>query len=498
MSHHYRSCSERQPQPQEFQSNPIIRVHPDSQQSLDRLFNPVQTAVPLRDRQLPKSFFNPGFKANESNDNNNNNNGTTNGNHHAPNQSVHFRSMSFDQRPNGRVHQSFHMRTASTLAPMPVLASSNQSSHQSSSNEFNSFTNNSTSQSANGGWSSSGNSMEDLMATKCEISNGGTGCQSIVQQAPASAATATTTTGTNGQPGQILLEQQQSQQRNTHYHSTIHHHHPAQSPMHQQQQPPTTMQQAQQHVNHHHHHHHSHPNNHQHYAPIIHSHQQQASQSPLQQQPAPTTMQQPPPPPPQPIHHEHVPMHSHQPMQHQQQQAPQDHLARPAFYSSGTNNHINHHCTNHVTPVTNNLHSRSMSFDQRQGPRTMNQNFHMRTHSTVLAPMSGASSTNHSSHQSSHEFLNYTNQTIQSANEWSSSGYSTDDMTANGVSGGVACGATNTTTNWIPGQSQQVHAQPVQHHMMQPHHQPHQMMMQPQHHQPIQPPQQAPQQVFYT
>lgn len=47
----------------ESASNGIIRIHSDSQQSLDRLFNPqineASNVVPLRQRNLPSSFFKP-------------------------------------------------------------------------------------------------------------------------------------------------------------------------------------------------------------------------------------------------------------------------------------------------------------------------------------------------------------------------------------------------------------------------------------------------------
>lgn len=90
----------------------IIRVYSDSQQSLDRLFNPTntQSTVPLRSRNLPASFFNPNLRIDE--------NQTI---------SLHSRSTSFDPRrlnpQSSRPNQinSVHNRTQSTLIPATGL-----------------------------------------------------------------------------------------------------------------------------------------------------------------------------------------------------------------------------------------------------------------------------------------------------------------------------------------------------------------------------------------
>lgn len=61
MNFHSRSYSDRQPQLEQTSSG-IIKIHSDSQKSLDRLFNPQPGPVPLRQRNLPSSFFNPTAK----------------------------------------------------------------------------------------------------------------------------------------------------------------------------------------------------------------------------------------------------------------------------------------------------------------------------------------------------------------------------------------------------------------------------------------------------
>lgn len=72
MSFHFRSFSEstanqtneiNQLSPIQLSERSSLIIHSDSQQSLDRLFNPAlqpPSAVPLRQRNLPSSFFNPG------------------------------------------------------------------------------------------------------------------------------------------------------------------------------------------------------------------------------------------------------------------------------------------------------------------------------------------------------------------------------------------------------------------------------------------------------
>lgn len=96
-------------------SNGVILIHSDSQQSLDRLFNPQgEPTVPLRQRNLPSSFFNPNDRSSVM-----------------PNQNLHHRSTSYNfagnlssqqQQQNNHQHQpsSLHMRTHSaqvTLMP---------------------------------------------------------------------------------------------------------------------------------------------------------------------------------------------------------------------------------------------------------------------------------------------------------------------------------------------------------------------------------------------
>lgn len=91
-------------------------LHSDSQQSLDRLFNPASmpSYTPLRDRNLPASFFNPPRNQRGAA-------GESDGG--PPVSTFHSRSISFDQRqtvkaPTQRRNINLHMRTQSTLAPM--------------------------------------------------------------------------------------------------------------------------------------------------------------------------------------------------------------------------------------------------------------------------------------------------------------------------------------------------------------------------------------------
>lgn len=105
----------------EESSNGIIRIHSDSQQSLDRLFNPAQSgnSVPLRQRNLPSSFFNPTPVSNLSSNTN-----------VASYQNKHCRSTSYNFM-NGaptiheaRSNTNLHMKTHSALVT-PVACNSN-------------------------------------------------------------------------------------------------------------------------------------------------------------------------------------------------------------------------------------------------------------------------------------------------------------------------------------------------------------------------------------
>lgn len=335
MNHHFRSYSEHQPaqaQLTDTNQQSFVRLYSDSQQSLDRLFNPVQASIPLRERKLPLSFFNPQHKPDEAPPLNGAPNGNTNHQVTIANQ-LHSRSMSSDQRPGIQsARPNFHMRTHSTLAPIPTL-STNHSSHQSS-HEFLNYTNNDSITDHNmNGWSSSGNSTDDLTSSS--------GCWANGHQEPS-----------NHSSQQLLMKPQE----------------PA-------PQVPQAAPQPQH---------------------LMHHQQQQ-----------------------------HLPTHQPAPMQPIQST---EHQVGYTTCHTGQNQSMHSCASNHV--VGNQLHSRSMSFDQRPEPSAqVNQNLHMRTHSTV-APMVAMPRTNHSSHQSSHEFLNYTNVTSQTSNGWSSSGYSTDDLSS--------------------------------------------------------------------
>lgn len=95
----------------------IIRIYSDSQQSLDRLFNlnHAQSTVPLRRRNLPASFFNPGMRIEERPQSHTLTNSFSN--------SLHIRSAMFDPRrlnpqPSGTIQgNDIHLRTQSALSP---------------------------------------------------------------------------------------------------------------------------------------------------------------------------------------------------------------------------------------------------------------------------------------------------------------------------------------------------------------------------------------------
>lgn len=113
---HFRSTSEGHPQatnsgfvgPSEY-----VLVHSDSQKSLDQLFdlNVPQGSVPLRNRNLPNSFFqHPANSAHL---------------HSNGNSSAHQRSTSFNQPPAVSRSIRTHTRTQSTLAPVSASDRSN-------------------------------------------------------------------------------------------------------------------------------------------------------------------------------------------------------------------------------------------------------------------------------------------------------------------------------------------------------------------------------------
>jgi hypothetical protein len=95
MAYHFRSQSEHcRPQlAEQPQQQSIIRVYTDSQQSLDNLFNPppTATAVPLRCRNLPQSFFNPSAKLDDCSTNR-----------------LHFRSTSYGPQTQCPVNNNTH------------------------------------------------------------------------------------------------------------------------------------------------------------------------------------------------------------------------------------------------------------------------------------------------------------------------------------------------------------------------------------------------------
>lgn len=98
-------------QSQSQMGSSIIRVYSDSQQSLDRLFNPqdVATSVPLRKRNLPQSFFKPNSQSQGVFPRSNN---------------LHGRSISSVDSSSGYTHnhiKTAHIRTHSNLTPMMDL-----------------------------------------------------------------------------------------------------------------------------------------------------------------------------------------------------------------------------------------------------------------------------------------------------------------------------------------------------------------------------------------
>lgn len=425
MSHHARSFSEQpqivarvangadgQPNNGVDQPQSFIRVFSDSQQSLDQLFNPTLIgSVPLRNRNLPSSFFNPSVKTET-----NGTNGTSNGNN------LHNRSISFDHR-NPSVapvqRHNFHTRTHSTLAPMPRL-DSNHSSHEvlngDTNNNNNTSSNNNVSSCqqhrenivsaitnnqhhhnnqqrhihhhshSNGGWSSVSNSMDDVSSTSWVASQPQ---QQPQAQPPAMAH-------------QAMRVVQHHQPMIMHEHAI--HIHPAQ---HSQPQ-------------NHHHHQHSVPAN-------VGANRDQA------------------------MFYNNI----------QPTVAAADTTTAPLAATS-------HACPNHS------LHNRSVSYHQRPvvsvAEAHTNVGFHMRTHSTVAPTTSTChhhpdypqqAISQHSSHQSSHEILNHSSATNSSAAAgWSSSGYSTDDMTSTGTGHGWPLGQVH--HHPVPPQTHATHqAQPV-------------------------------------
>lgn len=140
MNSHFRSYSEAQvassqqqqdPQQQQQQqppltspsANSIIRIHSDSKQSLDRLFNPPVSSI--RKRNLPPSFYDPTY-------------GSKQQQQQQPlqqQQSHHNRSVSFNQ--NGARNGNLHMRTQSTIAPMTNFNASQQVNHGQNPNSTN-------------------------------------------------------------------------------------------------------------------------------------------------------------------------------------------------------------------------------------------------------------------------------------------------------------------------------------------------------------------------
>lgn len=363
------------PQPQSF-----IRIHSDSQQSLDQLFNPTQNTVPLRNRNLPLSFFNPSVRndimesSNSANDDQSSPRAT----------GFHHRSVSFDhnhqnhssaggQIAHSRPVNSFHQRTHSTLAPMPRLLSNNsshQSSHEfisqevsspsqeqafvadSSSHQLNRQPNLHHHSHSNSGWSSAANSTDNLSSPSWAASQPSLSAHTVPNHQTIPAPT-----------HQQQQQPMQLGQDGVTSGSMLQQHEPIMSPAHSHQNIFYSSN------GNHHHHHHQHSNS----------------------------------------------------------------TAHPAMAQQLANTH---NCSG-------NLHTRSMSFNPHQSSdmhahQAHHHGFHARTHSTVgpissptMAPCNQHAISNHSLHGSSQE-LNYQSNTIHtsSATGWSSSGYSTDDTTA--------------------------------------------------------------------
>lgn len=104
-----------------YPTNGVIRTYSDSQQSLDKLFNNQnsEATIPLRNRNLPASFFDPLWQLRRD--------GGPLGQQQRRNPVLlHSRSTSFEPGRNQppRLHNTIHMRTQSTLAPMTGLVGS--------------------------------------------------------------------------------------------------------------------------------------------------------------------------------------------------------------------------------------------------------------------------------------------------------------------------------------------------------------------------------------
>lgn len=424
MAYHFRSQSEQyqpQVQPAVLSQQPQQTIesftleHTDSQLSLDRLFNPPTSPSvrPLRGRNLPRSFFTPGLKpaGDGSGD------GTTPTNNGTPpttatTNHLHTRSMSYGQQPQPRLaraanhhqHQNvnnFHMRTHSLIAPMPEHSSGHSSLE----------------------------GLDSVSSTSINTSG-------IYEPPPLAAVPA-------AQPPAIMPINGNTQ--------------------HQPVAGRTDWSMA---TNTMEHHHNGLSNDGVNYMNSAHRHQQQQQQqqprhslgslSELSPHPSVELIAHPPPT---------MPTVSNN-------QQPNN------FYGLATANNSMHNNYN-TASTTNNFHHRSMSYDQHrpthEGLRgglsnhhNHQNNLHSRTHST-LAPMASAGAHlgpagYQTSTSTSREFLNYTANN-QSATGWSSSGYSSDDMTA----------AVNNGNFWVApggngGQTHQNNQQANyhQHHQQQP------------------------------
>lgn len=113
---------------QQGQTTSTIMEHSDSQQSLDRLFNPQNNPQrPLRERDLPASFFNPNLSANQSFHHRSTSYNPTSSN------LQQSRTLPIGQQPQPRVmtdnnNAGFHHRTQSTVTPMTTYSDTNSSS----------------------------------------------------------------------------------------------------------------------------------------------------------------------------------------------------------------------------------------------------------------------------------------------------------------------------------------------------------------------------------